>query len=891
MFESCSKLIFLNLYSFKFNSPKSKNFAFDKVSSTTKYCIIDISTKDYILGSSINSDCSDICFKENIIVDMINEQCIEACSLEEYKFKFENKCYIECPKDTFAIYCEDEECESNKRECYDYTIQGYYLNITNKFYQKCFDTCKFCNGEGNEEFNNCIECNSGYYFLNYTESQINCYEKCEYYYYFDEYNKYQCTELCPSNFNKLIINKNKCIDECENDDIYKYEYINFCYSSCPNNTIAYENSYICNDNNNDKNYYNDTFIYSCVEEIVFKNKIKNSTNDSTVEIQDQILIKIQEILNNGFVSFKFENGKDIEISIEEFTYTITTTSNQNNNKDKNKSTINLGECEKKLKDNYNISYNDSLYILKIDAMVDNILKVEYEVYYPFSANNLTRLNLSMCKNLKINILIPLEISIDDIDKYNISSPLYNDICYTLTSESGTDKPLIDRQNEYKKSNISVCEEDCVFSDYDNLNKKAICSCFTKLKLPLISDIKVDKKKLFSNFKNIKNVGNFKMVKCFHLLFDIKNIFRNSSNYIVVILFVLLLINIFLFICYYNRKIKNYIYLSPKNNITTNIVKHKKRKRKIEKDNQNKEKQIMFGPYINLSIKNNIINNNIINKNKNHIEKSERLNIDNIKTKKINKSNKNKVKCLQKKNYKSHKNKNVKISKIFADNIDNELNSLDYEEAKKRDHRTFFQYYLSLLRTKHILIFTFCQLRDYNAQSIKIYIFFYTFAINYLVSAMFYSDDTMHKIYIDDGSFDFTYQLPQMLYSFIISTVLGTALDILGLYEDDIISFVHDKNNNLDIKRKLLFKIRCKMIFFFIFTFILLGCFWIYLGCFCAIYKNTQIHLLLDVSLSFGLSFISPLYVYILPTIFRIISLKKETNRQLLFKLSKLLEML
>ena len=300
---------------------------------------------------------------------------------------------------------------------------------------------------------------------------------------------------------------------------------------------------------------------------------------------------------------------------------------------------------------------------------------------------------------------------------------------------------------------------------------------------------------------------------------------------------------------------------------------------------------MFGSYINLSIKNNIINNNIINKNKNHIEKSERLNIDNIKTKKINKSKKNKVKCLRKKNCKSYKNENVKITEIFADNIDNELNSLDYEEAKKRDHRTFFQYYLSLLRTKHILIFTFCQLRDYNAQSIKIYIFFYTFAINYLVSAMFYSDDTMHKIYIDDGSFDFTYQLPQMLYSFIISTVLGTALDILGLYEDDIISFVHDKNNNLDIKRKLLFKIRCKMIFFFIFTFILLGCFWIYLGCFCAIYKNTQIHLLLDVSLSFGLSFISPLYVYILPTIFRMISLKKETNRQLLFKLSKLLEML
>jgi hypothetical protein len=33
---------------------------------------------------------------------------------------------------------------------------------------------------------------------------------------------------------KIIIEKNKCIDICENDDTYKYEYKNICYISCPN---------------------------------------------------------------------------------------------------------------------------------------------------------------------------------------------------------------------------------------------------------------------------------------------------------------------------------------------------------------------------------------------------------------------------------------------------------------------------------------------------------------------------------------------------------------------------------------------------------------------------------------------------------------------------------
>ena len=51
-----------------------------------------------------------------------------------------------------------------------------------------------------------------------------------------------------------------------------------------------------------------------------------------------------------------------------------------------------------------------------------------------------------------------------LDKYyNKSSPLYNDICYTLASENGLDKPLKDRQDDYKKNNISICEEGCDFT--------------------------------------------------------------------------------------------------------------------------------------------------------------------------------------------------------------------------------------------------------------------------------------------------------------------------------------------------------------------------------------------------------------------------------------------
>ena len=127
---------------------------------------------------------------------------------------------------------------------------------------------------------------------------------------------------------------------------------------------------------------------------------------------------------------------------------------------------------------------------------------------------------------------------------------------------------------------------------------------------------------------------------------------------------------------------------------------------------------------------------------------------------------------------NNKKENSKEKEKTKSYNDIEINSLSYKEAIIADKRTYFQYYLSLLKTGHALIFTFFRFRDYNSQMIKIYIFFFGFAINHVISAMFYSDSTMHKIYVDEGAFNFIYQLPQMIYSLIISSVLKVLLNIL-----------------------------------------------------------------------------------------------------------------
>ena len=302
------------------------------------------------------------------------------------------------------------------------------------------------------------------------------------------------------------------------------------------------------------------------------------------------------------------------------------------------------------------------------------------------------------------------------------------------------------------------------------------------------------------------------------------------------------------------------------------------------------------------IKNFMSTNNESEQNKNSISSIRILNVKKIKIKKKKKvkkrmrnkkQSKNKIRNKNIINQSKEKDNNGNNEKLLLTKIleklnDFEMSELNYEEALKYDKRNLFQIYISLIKTQHLFIFSFFLFNDYNSQVIKIYLFFFTFTMNLIVSAMFYSDSTMHKIYVDDGKFNFNYQLPQMVYSFIISSILENVLNNLCLYEGNIVDF-KKINVNKKNRKKILKKIKIKIAIFFIIEHILLFLFWIYLGCFCAVYKNTQIHLLLDVLSSFSISFISPFFIVLFPCILRFISLKdKNGKRSILFKFSNFL---
>ena len=225
--------------------------------------------------------------------------------------------------------------------------------------------------------------------------------------------------------------------------------------------------------------------------------------------------------------------------------------------------------------------------------------------------------------------------------------------------------------------------------------------------------------------------------------------------------------------------------------------------------------------------------------------------------------------------------------------DQELNDSTYELAIKYDKRTFCEYYCSLIKTKNIFIFSFIYSGDYNSKIIKIDLFFIGFIMFFTVNALFFNDDTMHKIHEDKGKYEILFQLPQIVYSSLISTVLDILLKILALSESDILELQSKKTKkNLNKKEEdLNNKLRIKFLLFFILGTILLLLFWYYISMFCAIYQNTQLHLIKDTLLSFSLSLIYPFGIYLLPGLFRIPALSDEKKkRKYLYLFSKILQM-
>ena len=488
-------------------------------------------------------------------------------------------------------------CEGTDKKCLSCN-DGYYLDSWNSC-SKCIEPCKTClsadicfsclnnyfllsgncyqcNFDCKTSYNNCkcISCNIGYYFYNYQcfKCDSNC-KSCK-----GSFNE------CSQCFQGKYLLNNKCLDCNANCKTCKNE--TFC-TSCNSNKYISNNLCLDCDTDTDK----------CFNQENYQDEISLTDNEEEIQYYDEVIENIESVLlSKYFDTSLLDEGDEEIIETKKMKIILTTIANQNKSSKSNDTLIYFGECESLLREHYHLTNNQSIYIKKIEVIQKGmkIPKLEYSVYSNLNGTNLEQLNLSICKNMRISLLRPMKIN-EDIDLLNSASEYYNDLCYTTTSENGTDIILIDRRKEFIENNKTICQDDCIFSDYNNYSNMVNCSCKINIMPSSFANMNINKTKLYQNFVDIKNIANVQILTCYNKLFNKNNLLFNIGSYILISIIIFHIISLFIF---YSKQL--YMLINQIKDIISAI----KKKRK------NKKKKILIGKIIKELIKTRII---LINK--------------------------------------------------------------------------------------------------------------------------------------------------------------------------------------------------------------------------------------------------------------------------------------
>ena len=607
------------------------------------------------------------------------------------------------------------------------------------------------------------------------------------------------------------------------------------------------------------------------------------------------------------------------------------------------SILDISNCEAILKEKYHLNEDDDLIILKKEKQSNKASEKEVQLEI-FEPHNKTKLNLSYCEKTNINMYVKAKLSEETkysyeklkslgYDIFNVNDPFYQDICIKYTSYRDTDIILSDRIKYIYDNDDTRCQPNCKTSKYSEESEYLNCSCAINEEVNNMNK-KFSSKKVFESFYDVLKYSNYKVLKCYNLVFS-KYIWTNTGSYIIICFILVYLASLTIFIIKGINPLKKKIKLNFENRFQTNDLDNNNNNNNVIINNKtdinsaNNKNLSIFYPQKNELSNLNFNNNKIINYNNNNNDNNNENNNENngkkskivikIKRKKTKNTRKinTKLDSIQIINSNLYHNSNNKIndlslgkdsiekssSKINDKNeneikdklqksnelVNLEMNELDFSEAIKLDNRTFIQIYFDILKRELLILFTFFVCDDYNLIYIKSVRFIFLISTDMVMNAFFFSDESMHKLYISYGKYDFVQQIPQMLYSNIISKIVEILLCYLSLTDKPIYKIKKFCLNYSLIKKEFKF-IHIKLIIFYIFTFIFMVFYWYVVSAFCVVYKNTQIAFIKDWIFCLLLGILLSLAIYIIPSGLRICAIKnsKWKGSIFIYKLSEII---
>ena len=662
--------------------------------------------------------------------------------------------------------------------------------------------------------------------------------------------------------------------------------------------------------NDFSDYVNDTNIITQKKEILETEKITQYKIDSTIItekiIDEEITTEIKkehtklskkQILNNP--SSLLDNTKigiNYEITGDGFKIIIKPT-NSTLFQNQNVTYVDFDECERKLRDKYKISNSRIITFLQMEIKNEDKNALYNQIKYLVYDDKKQELDLNLCNDIKANIHYNLKeennldfISINEfqkkgIDIFNIKDEFFNDICSSF-SDSNNDVIIEDRK-KYLFKNYSLCEEGCIYNNFDVEKMKIICTCkiqknFNEKMIPLIFEQKPD--------ISLKN-SNLRIINCYNLVFKLNNKSNNSGFIICIFLILIYIIFFFYFITKGIKYISNFVfnemvkfgYLIKDNN--GNFV--------IKKSEKNNETEITSlpkevkkkGKFKRRTKKVKISGRKSNNKLNSIIENDNNLKDSNISNYKFQKSYKNAFIHTQVKSANEYEEKEKEIDNfgIIRINLDENnknfipkesnqcLENYTLDEAFKFEKRDTFRIIYIYLLSKQIIFHTFLLNSPLKLFSVRFTLFIFILISDLGLNALFYSNDIISVKYLYSKNafvFSLSYNFNIIIYSILITYILiilmkklidpSNAIRDVFRKEEKKIKMKSKNKYSIDDKKKkeIHFEIeqvfrryKIKLFFLFFFQIILILFFWYFVIVFCHVYSSTQTSWLFDTFLS------------------------------------------
>ena len=308
-----------------------------------------------------------------------------------------------------------------------------------------------------------------------------------------------------------------------------------CYYQCPEGTCISQN---------------DPTLMNCV-------KIKENSR-----IYNGICIMDLDKVINDIKSFS-ENNEVISTETGIIIRGYTSKSENVDIKSETKySYIDLGECEKKIKEYYHLPDNTELFILGIDSPNKNKNSSASVYNYEIYLENGTRLDyLTACKDVKISMSTAINnpdlVNLNQAnyfyelgyDIYESNSSFYKDNC-APASIDGNDLTLSDRKKDFYPEDISLCNESCHYLSVNFTTQRFTCECDNSYDFSNNYTNKVNNEEDDKNYINyLLSLINYKIFSCYRLLSDFSNYYNNAGFYIAIATMLFCLFQIFIFLKY------------------------------------------------------------------------------------------------------------------------------------------------------------------------------------------------------------------------------------------------------------------------------------------------------------------------------------------------------